>query len=326
MRDPYQVLGVAKSASEAEIKKAFRNLAKKHHPDTHAGDETAKKRFQEISAAYDIVGDKDKRAKFDGGEIDASGNPRGFDPRAGGFRANPFGFGGGGPGGAAGGAPGGDREFHFSWDDQGGGQGFSAEDIFSDLMGGGRGRGGRTRPARGEDFAVAITASFAESVMGGTRRIVLTNGEQIDVKIPAGLKDGQQIRAKGRGGAGRNGGPNGDVLIQVTVAPHPYLSRDGNDLRMDLPVTLKEAVLGAKVPVPTLSGTINLSVPPNSNSGAVLRLKGKGVPAHGGSSNPEPVGDLYVRLVVALPDHPDAALKNFAEGWQSSFDPRARMK
>jgi DnaJ-class molecular chaperone len=331
MRDPYQVLGVAKSANEAEIKKAFRNLAKKHHPDTHAGDESAKKRFQEISAAYDVVGDKEKRAKFDGGEIDASGNPRGFDPRAGGFRANPFGFGGAAPGGAApGSGQGGDHEFHFSWDDRGGGggQGFSAEDIFADLMGGGRARGGRggAKPARGEDFAVAITASFAESVMGGIRRIVLTNGEQIDVKIPAGLKDGQQIRAKGRGGAGRQGGPNGDVLIQVAVAPHPYLSRDGNDLRMDLPVTLKEAVLGAKVPVPTLSGTLNLSIPPNSNSGAVLRLKGKGVPAHGGATKSELAGDLYVRLVVALPDPPDAALKSFAEGWQSSFDPRARMK
>ena len=313
MRDPYQILGVAKSASEAEIKKAFRNLAKKHHPDTHAGDETAKKRFQEISAAYDILGDKDKRAKYDAGEIDEGGNPRGFDPRAGGFRGNPF---GGAPGG-------GEREFHFSWDDRGGGdaQGFSAEDIFSELMGG-RGRGRANRPARGEDFAVAITASFAESVIGGTRRIVLTNGEQIDVKIPAGLKDGQQIRVKGRGGAGRNGGPNGDVLIQVTVAPHPFMSRDGNDLRMDLPVTLKEAVLGAKVPVPTLSGALNLSIPANSNSGAVLRLKGKGVPAHGSQT----AGDLYVRLVVALPDRPDAALKSFAEGWQSSFDPRARMR
>jgi len=318
MRDPYQVLGVSKTASEAEIKKAFRSLAKKHHPDTHPGDESAKKRFQEISAAYDIVGDKDKRAKFDAGEIDAGGNPRGFDPRAGGFQGNPFGFGGaGGPGNA-------DREFHFSWNDQqgGGDQGFSAEDIFAEFLGGRGGRGRANRPARGEDFAVAITASFAESVVGGTRRIVLTNGEQIDVKIPPGLKDGQQIRVKGRGGAGRNGGPNGDVLIQVTVAPHPYLTRDGNDLRMDLPVTLKEAVLGAKVPVPTLSGTVNLSIPANSNSGAVLRLKGKGVPAHGG----EAVGDLYVRLVVALPGRPDAQLKSFVEGWQSDFDPRAHMK
>jgi len=321
MRDPYQVLGVSKTASEAEIKKAFRTLAKKHHPDTHPGDETAKKRFQEISAAYDVVGDKEKRAKFDAGEIDSSGNPRGFDPRAGGFRGNPFGFGGAGTG---------DREFQFSWNDQGGGQsggqsggqGFSAEDIFAEFIGGGRGRGRANRPARGEDFAVAITASFAESVMGGTRRIVLTNGEQIDVKIPPALKDGQQIRVRGRGGAGRNGGPSGDVLIQVTVAPHPYLTREGNDLRMDLPVTLKEAVLGAKVPVPTLSGALNLSIPANSNSGSVLRLKGKGVPAHGG----EAVGDLYVRLVVALPEHPDAQLRGFVEGWQSSFDPRARMK
>src|SRR6185312_10892513 len=161
-----------------------------------------------------------------------------------------------------------------------------------------------------------------EGVMGGTRRVVLPNGEQIDVKIPLGLKDGQQIRIKGRGGAGRNGGPNGDVLIQVTVAPHPYLTRDGNDLRMDLPVTLKEAVLGAKVPVPTLSGTVNLSVPANSNSGAVLRLKGKGVPAHAG----HPAGDLYVRLVVSLPDKPDAELTRFAQGWEGSYDPRARMR
>src|SRR5580693_9478068 len=310
MRDPYQVLGVAKTASEAEIKKAFRNLAKKHHPDTHPGDETAKKRFQEISAAYDIVGDKDKRAKFDGGEIDANGNPRGFDPRAGGFRGNPFG------GGA--GQENADREFHFSWNDQGGGseQGFSAEDIFAEFMGG-RGRGGRAnRPARGEDFAVAITASFAESVVGGTRRIVLTNGEQIDVKIPLGLKDGQQIRVKGRGGAGRNGGPSGDVLIQVTVASHPYLTRDGNDLRMDLPVTLKEAVLGGKVPVPTLNGTVNLSIPPGANSGSVLRLKGKGVPAYGST----PAGDLYVSLVVSLPEKPDPALTRFAESWSETYD------
>ena len=159
-------------------------------------------------------------------------------------------------------------------------------------------------------------------MVGGTRRIVLTNGEQIDVKIPPGLKDGQQIRVKGRGGAGRNGGPNGDVLIQVTVAPHPYLTRDGNDLRMDLPVTLKEAVLGAKVPVPTLGRRAQSVHPANSNSGAVLRLKGKGVPAHAG----EAAGDLYVRLVVALPDRPDAELKSFVQGWQSGFDPRARMK
>jgi DnaJ-class molecular chaperone len=314
MRDPYQVLGVAKNASEAEIKKAFRSLAKKHHPDAHPGDDTAKKRFQEISAAYDILSDKDKRAKFDAGELDANGNPRGFDPR-GGFRGDPFGF-GAKPGGGAGGERG---DFHFSWNDQGANPNFSAEDIFAEFMGGRR----RTRAARGEDFAVAITVSLAESVGGGTRRIVLTNGEQIDVKIPAGITDGQQIRVKGRGGAGRSGGPAGDVLIQVAVAPHPYMTREGNDLRMNLPVTLKEAVLGAKVPVPTLGGgAVNLSIPPNSNSGTVLRLKGKGVAAHGGNA----AGDLYVRLVVALPERPDPALKTFVENWHSNFDPRARMK
>lgn len=320
MRDPYQVLGVSKTASEAEIKKAFRSLAKKHHPDTHPGDEKAKQRFQEISGAYDVVGDKDKRAKFDAGEIDAAGNPRGFDPRAGGFgggggfRQGPFG----------GGAGNGDREFHFTWDNAnpgGASQGFSAEDIFADLLGGGR-RGARARNARGEDFSAAVTASFSEGVMGGTRRLVLPNGEQIDVKIPPGVKDGQQIRVKGRGGAGRGGGPSGDVLIQVQVAAHPFLTRDGNDLRMDLPVTLKEAVLGGKVPVPTLSGTVNLSVPPNSNTGAVLRLKGKGVPAHGTAA----AGDLYVRLVVTLPDKADAELTRFAEAWPGAYDPRARMR
>ena len=315
-RDPYQILGVSKTASEAEIKKAFRSLAKKHHPDTHPGDEKAKQRFQEISGAYDIVGDKAKRAKFDAGEIDASGNARGFDPgAAGGFRQGPFGGGGGG-----------ERDFHFTWDNNaagGGAQGFSAEDIFSEILGGRRGSArGQTRVAKGEDFSAAVIVSFAESVMGGTRRVMLPNGEQIDAKIPAGVKDGQQIRLKGRGGAGRGGGPNGDILIQVEVAAHPFFSRDGNDLKMDLPVTLKEAVLGGKVPVPTLSGTVNLTIPPNSNTGAVLRLKGKGVPARGS----EAAGDLYVRLIVTLPDKPDAELSRFASGWAGDYDPRARMK
>jgi DnaJ-class molecular chaperone len=313
MNDPYKTLGVAKSASEAEIKKAFRNLAKKHHPDTHPGDEKAKHRFQEISAAYDVIGDKDKRAKFDSGEIDASGNPRGFDPRAYGqqARGNPFGGGG-------------DREFHFSWGQGEEQPGFSAEDIFAEILGGRRsGAGGRApRSARGEDFPVAVTVSFAEAIQGGTRRIILQNGEQIDVKIPPGLREGQQIRVKGRGGAGRGGGPSGDVLIQAHIAPHPFISRDGNDLRMDLPVTLHEAVLGGKVPVPALGGTINLSIPPGSNSGTVLRLKAKGVPA----TRDQAAGDLYVRLIVTLPDKDDAELKAFAEGWKTRYDPRAKMR
>src|ERR1700722_5778846 len=222
--DPYKTLGVAKTASEAEIKKAFRALAKKHHPDTHPGDTKAKARFQEISSAYDVIGDKEKRAKFDAGEIDAGGNARGFDPRAyaqqGGFRPGPF----------SRGAPGGDRDFHFTWGSQDGEEqpGFSAEDIFSEILGGGR-RGRPPPSAKGEDFQIAVTVSFAEAIQGGTRRVMLQNGEQIDVKIPQGLQGGQQIRVKGRGGAGRNGGPAGDILIQANIAPHPFISRDGND-------------------------------------------------------------------------------------------------
>lgn len=320
MKDPYEVLGVQRTASEAEIKKAFRSLAKKHHPDKHAGDADAQKRFQEISGAYDILGDKDKRAQFDAGAIGPDGNPRGFDPRqGGGFRqGHPFGSGYGGFGG---GGDAGAREFHFSFDDApGGATGF--EDLFADLMGGRRGKAGQARTARGEDLSAAVTVSFEEAARGGTRRVVLQNGEQIDVKIPAGVKDGQVVRVKGRGGAGRAGGPNGDVLLNVSVAPHPFMTRDGNDIRMDLPVTLKEAVLGGKVPVPTLTGAVSLSVPPNSNTGTVLRLKGKGVGAHG----PEPAGDLYVRLVVLLPERPDEALRGFVQSWPADYDPRSKMR
>ena len=321
MANPYKVLGVSKTASEAEIKKAFRTLAKKYHPDTAKGDD-AKKKFQEISNAYDVVGDKDKRVKFDRGEIDENGNPRGFDPGAGGFRGGPFG--GGGPGGSGGGA----REFHFGFggDDHGGQQGFSAEDIFSDLLGGLGGRGRRNQPRRGENFEFALTVSFEDAARGSTRRIVLPDGRDLDVKIPVGLKDGQQIRLRGQGGGGVNGGPNGDLLLTVTVTPHPYLTRDGDNLRMELPITLQEAVLGGKVPVPTLTGTVEMNVPANSNSGTTLRLKGKGIPGRGTSGGGEPAGDLYVKLVVTLPDKADDALKDFVGKWDKKYDPRAKLK
>jgi DnaJ-class molecular chaperone len=317
MRDPYDILGVTKSASEADIKKAFRTLAKKHHPDKHQGDADAQKKFQEISGAYDLLSDKDKRAQYDAGVLGPDGNPRGFDPRAGGgFRqGNPFGGGGASPFGAGG--------FKFSFDDRdaaGGGAG-GFQDIFAEMMGGGRRSRGQSRAApsqtKGEDFSAAVTVSFEEAATGGTRRVVLQNGEQIDVKIPVGVKDGQTIRVKGRGGAGRGGAPNGDILLTVAVAAHPWMTRDGNDIRMDLPVTLKEAALGGKVPVPTLTGTVSLSVPAHSNTGTVLRLKGKGI---GGT------GDLYVRLVVTLPDRPDESLKSFLEGWKADYDPRGKMR
>jgi len=317
MRDPYEVLGVSRNASETEIKKAFRILAKRYHPDAKGGD---KKRFQEIGAAYEVVGDKEKRAKYDAGQIDEQGNAKGFDPRTHGFEGGfPFGEAQQGPGG-----------FHFTWSNSGDkpgqtAEGFRAEDLFADLLGGlgGRGRGrGRAQPRQGQDFEVQTTVSFEEAAGGGTRRVVLPNGEQIDVKIPPGLKDGQQIRLKGRGGAGAAGGPPGDVMIHVTVAPHPYFTREGNDLKIDLPITLKEALLGGKVPVRTLSGTVSLSIPPNANSGKVLRLKGKGIPGHG----TERTGDLYVRLIVTLPDDADADLKRFVESWRTSYDPRAKQR
>lgn len=309
MRDPYEVLGVSKSASEAEIKKAFRNLAKKHHPDTKGGDAAAQKRFQEISAAYDIVGDKEKRAKFDQGVIDANGNPRGFDPGAQGFRGGPFGQGAG------------PRDFHFTWQDADTAEGgFRPEDILSEIFGGGGRR--RKQARRGEDFSLGATIGFEEAARGGIRRVVLPDGRELEVRIPVGVRDGQQIRLKGQGAPGRDGGPSGDLLLSITVAPHPWLTRDGNDLRMDLPVTLGEAVQGAKVNVPTLTGPVTLTIPAGSNSGSSLRLKGKGVPAHGSQS----AGDLYVRLVITLPDRPDAALRDFAASWHPDYDPRAKLK
>src|SRR6185437_15278032 len=310
MRDPYDVLGVSKNASEADIKKAFRSLAKKYHPDTKGGDAAAQKKFQEISGAYEILGDKEKRAKFDRGEIDASGNPRGFDPRSGGFEGGPFG-GQGQPGGS-----------QYSWGSGGeAAEGFRAEDIFSELFGGGGGGRRGRRPRVGESYEVSITVGFEDAAKGGTRRVFMPDGREVDVRIPAGLRDGQQIRLKGQGGEGRNGGPRGDVLLNVSVAPHPLFTRDGNDLRMDLPVTLQEAVLGGKVTVPTLTGPVQLSVPANSNSGSVLRLKGKGIPAHGS----EAAGNLYAKLIVTLPDRTDTELRKFAENWTAPYDPRAKM-
>lgn len=318
-RDPYDVLGVSKKASEAEIKKAFRNLAKKHHPDTHGNDPKAVKRFQEISAAYEVVGDKEKRAQYDRGEIDEAGQPKGFNPGAGGA-----GFGQGGWEGfrRQAGSQGGGQARDFHWSSEGGN--FSSEDIFSDILGGlGGGRSRRNQPRKGADIQFETTVSLQEAAQGGNRRVALADGRQLDVRIPPGVKDGQQIRLRGQGSPGDRGGPPGDALISISIAPHPYLERDGRDLRMDLPITLKEAVMGAKIPVPTLSGSVTLTIPPHSNSFNVLRLKGKGLPAN---TNSEPAGDLYVRLVVTLPDSPDPKLDAFVKSWDNDYDPRAKLK
>jgi DnaJ-class molecular chaperone len=312
-RDPYEVLGVSKKASAADIKRAFRSLAKKFHPDAHGNDPKKAKRFQEISAANEVIGDKEKRAQYDRGEIDGSGQPRGFDPRAQGFGGFQSGGFEGGPGG-----------FDFRTAKSGS---FRAEDIFSDILGGlgggaGRSRPRRPRPAKGEDVRLAATITLEEAVGGGTRRLKIRGGKQLEVRIPVAVKDGQQIRLRGKGGKGLNGGPAGDVLITINLAPHPLFTRDGQNLRLELAISLKEAIFGGNVEVPTLSGPVSLTIPSHSNSGRVLRLKVKGLPR----GDEKTLGDLYVRLSVTLPDTPDAKLDDFVRTWESTHNPRRKDK
>jgi DnaJ-class molecular chaperone len=328
MRDPYQVLGVSKSASAADIKGAYRKLAKKHHPDANKNDPKAAARFSELNAAYEIVGDENKRKAFDRGEIDAEGKPRfqGFEGFGG--QRGPFG-GGGGPWG-----PSGDSTFEtYTFGPEGmqrnrrgtrgrGGAGGGFEDVLRDMfggLGGGRGRRGfqvEEEPAGG-DVNAAATISLEEAAKGTTRRVALPTGKELEVKFPAGLVDGQQIRLKGQGLA-TAGGKAGDVLITVTIPPHPRYQREGNDLRLDLPVTLYEAVLGGKVRVPTLDGAVELSLPANTSSGRVFRLRGKGFPAKAGA------GDLMVTVRIVLPEGGDAELEALMRKWRETkpYDPR----
>jgi len=305
-RNPYDVLGVKKDAGEAEITKAFRSLAKKYHPDMNPGDKKAEERFKEINAAYDIVGDEKKRARFDRGEIDASGQE---------IRVNPFARGGfrQGQGGA---------EQGFAFEDLG--------DIFDNIFGG---RGGGARAgrgpfggrggfaARGEDESFRLEVGFLEAVNGAKRRITLPGGKSLDVTIPPGIGDGQTIRLKGQGQPGLGGGPAGDVLIEIKVAEHPTFKRQGRDIHVELPVSLAEAVLGAKVEVPTVSGPVTLTVPKGSNSGTMLRLRGKGVPA----TKTEPAGDQYVTLKIMLPKESDPELEALVRQWSAKrpYNPRS---
>ncbi len=311
MRDPYTVLGVSKSADTAEIKKAYRRLAKKFHPD-QSKDPKAKDKFAEVSAAYEILGDEKKRGQFDRGEIDAEGKPRfqGFE----GFGA------GAGPGGfTRRTGPGGFE--HFEFRSAPGGGGFDAGDIFSELFGAAgqrRAASGQTRPLpRGEDVAAEITVSLREAVHGGKSRVTLPTGRTLEVTVPAGVEDGRQIRLKGQGLSSPFGGEPGDALVAVKIAKHPYFRVDGRDLRLDLPVTLYEAVLGGKVNVPTLDGQVELNVPAGSNGGRTLRLRGKGLPG----AKP---GDLLVTLRIVLPDETDPDLLELARKWQKQkpYNPR----
>lgn len=315
MRDPYDVLGVSKSASAADIKKAYRQLAKKYHPDRNKDDVKAKERFAEINTAYEIVGDEKKKAQFDRGEIGADGKPRGFE----GFGA------GGGPRGWRGRTGGGDQhfEFHFGGDAPGGRGGFDPSDIFSELFGGARRRAGPQPSARGEDVAAAAVVPLETLVKGGAARVILPSGRTLEVKIPAGMEDGKQIRLRGQGAAGAPGGEPGDALVTVKAAPHPYFKVDGHDLRLELPVTVYEAALGAKIAAPTLDGKVELTVPPGSNGGRALRLRGRGLPATDGKA----AGDLYVSLKIMLPEAMDAETEARLRAWRDAapYDPRARM-
>jgi DnaJ-class molecular chaperone len=328
MRDPYEVLGVSKGANETEVKSAYRRLAKKLHPDANKHDPKAASRFAELNAAYEIVGDGDKRKAFDRGEIDAEGKPRfqGFQ----GFGAQPGG-GAHGPGGAP------FESFSFGPDgfrrSGGGGAGAGAaggagfEDLLRGMFGGraGAGRGFGTQfetedfgaPAGGQDLHASLTITLGDAAKGTKTRVHLPTGKDVEVKIPAGIASGQQIRLKGQGWPSANGRA-GDALITINVAPHPLFKPDGADLRLELPITLYEAVLGGKVRVPTLDGAVELAIPPGTNSGRTFRLKGKGLKAKSGA------GDLMATVRVVLPERADDEFKELMKKWRDSkpYDPR----
>lgn len=322
MRDPYEILGVPRSASAAAIKSAYRKLAKKHHPDSNKDDPKAAERFSEINSANEIIGDEDKRKQFDRGEIDAEGKPR--------FQGFP---GGGGPRGRAGAGPGGFESYTFRSGGAGPGQGAGAfEDILNSMFGGGM-RGARPGAGGGAQFEfdtggigldldvnVAMSVSLEESVKGGEKRVRLPNGKELNVKIPAGVVEGQQIRLRGQGETA-HGHPPGDLLITISIAPHPFFKIEGADLRIELPVTLYEAVLGGKVRVPTLGNAVELSIPKNTSSGRTFRLKGKGLSKSGGT------GDLFVTIRIMLPDGNDAELEALMEKWrdQHPYNPRSGL-
>ncbi|GAA0869022.1 J domain-containing protein [Brevundimonas basaltis] len=288
--DPYKELGVSRGASADEIKKAFRKLAKELHPDKNPGNREADERFKRVTAAFDLLGDAEKRAKFDRGEIDADGREQ--------FR----GFGGGGRGGP-GGSP-----FGQGGAQRGGFENIDLDELFGGMFGGG-GRPGQRGgfSARGADVKATLEISLEDSIAGATRRIQFSDGRTLDVTIPKGAADGQVIRLRGQGAPGASGRSEaGDALITLKIAPHPVFQRDGADLTMDLPVSLPDAVLGGKVPVRTPEGAVNMTIPPGSNSGKVLRLKGRG--AFVGARR----GDLLAKLMILLPDGEHEGLTRLA--------------
>jgi DnaJ-class molecular chaperone len=303
-KDPYSILGVARGASEKEIKSAYRKLAKELHPDANKDNPNATDRFSEVTQAYDLLSDKDKRAQFDRGEIDMDGNPVGG-----------FGY-GGGPGGARGG---------FRAEGFPGGEAVDLGDLFEGLFGGrggggmGGARGGpRPRAApRGASVQYRLKVSLTDAARLADQRITLADGKTIDLKLPKGVEDGTQMRLSGKGEQGPGGA--GDALVTITIAPHPFFKRDGDDLRLDLPVTLDEAVHGAKVKAPTAEGPVMLSIPAGTSSGKVLRLKGKGFTRKDGTR-----GDQLVTIEIVLPED-DSDLASRLEGWRDTRAVRSRL-
>ncbi len=296
MNDPYQTLGVAKDASAEDIRRAYRRLAKKHHPDLNPGNKAAEDMFKTVSAANDILSDPEKRAQFDRGEIDAAGEPRA------------------------------ERPSYRSYADTGAGARYGSGqdagmgDIFADLFSQSFERS--NRPARGRDASYSLAVDFVDAVAGTQQRLSLPDGRTLDVRVPPGMEDGQTLRLRGQGGEGVNGGPSGDALITVTIRPHPIFRREGSDIHLDLPVTLKEAVLGGRVTIPTVTGSVTMTIPGRSDTGKVLRLRGRGVPALGNRA----AGDQLVTLKVVVPDA-DTALETFLRTWQpaNETDPRQGM-
>jgi DnaJ-class molecular chaperone len=286
MSDPYSILGVTKTASADELKKAYRRLAKKHHPDLNPGNAESASRFKEISGAYDLLSDAEKRARYDRGEIDAGGQER---ADASYYRAHA-----GGPGGA---------KYRSAGD-------FDPSDIFADLFarGGRGGPGGAEFRMRGSDLSYALTVDFVEAAKGGSKRLSFSDGRTLDVNVPAGSESGQVLRLRGQGQPGMGGGPAGDALIEITVAPHAFFKRDGLNVLVEVPVTLSEAVAGAKITVPTIEGPVSMTVPAGSNTGTKLRLRGRGIKG-------AVAGDQYITLKVVLPREQDAALQDFVKTW-----------
>ena len=308
MTDPYSVLGVPRTASEDDIRKAFRQLAKKHHPDLNPGDKAAEAKFKEISQANDLLSDPEKRRRFDAGEIDATGQevpPRGF------YRDQAGGFGGKYERAGA----------HDSFVDMGG--------IFSEMFGERRGFGAGGHGAGGFDMSgmpvtYSLRVPFLVAARGGKQRVDLPDGKTLDIDIPEGMTDGQTLRLKGQGMPGSQGRPAGDAYVEIRVEPHAFFQTRDNDIHVDLPVTLTEATLGGNVKVPTVGGPVMLNVPAGSNTGTSLRLKGRGLLDRRSGQR----GDQYVKLKVVLPEQPDEKLKEFLGGWEAgrSYDPRKEME